>query len=280
MQAAAAAEPMTPVPLPIGRLRRETSDTFTVHFDVPAAAGGFRFTPGQFNMLYVFGVGEVPISISGDPGAPAELVHTIRAVGTVTRAIGSMRRSSVLGVRGPYGRGWPVDQAKGGDLLLVAGGLGLAPLRPAVYHALRYRDDFRDVALVVGARTPADLLFRSELARWQREGRLQVLVTVDRAVGAWRGSIGVVPSLLREARFEPERTLAFVCGPELMMRFTERELSRLGLRPDRVYLSLERNMKCAVGFCGHCQLGPTFICKDGPVLRYDRVHPFFLTREA
>lgn len=276
MRLAPARDPMTPTPARILEVRRETPDTFTLHLETD----GFRFTPGQFNMLYVFGVGEVALSISGDPEAPSEVVHTIRAVGTVTRAIPQQRKASVLGVRGPYGQGWPLDRARGGDLLLVAGGLGLAPLRPAIYHVLRHRSEFRDVALVVGARTPKDLLYASELARWQREGLIQVLVTVDRAAPDWRGSVGVAPSLLREARFEPERTLCFVCGPEVMMRFTERELSRLGLRADQLYFSLERNMKCAVGFCGHCQLGPAFVCKDGPVLRYDRVLPFFLTREA
>ncbi|MCK6470917.1 MAG: FAD/NAD(P)-binding protein [Dehalococcoidia bacterium] len=280
MMLAPVRDPMTPTPARIRKVRRETSDTFTVHLDVDGRDGGFRFAPGQFNMLYVFGVGEVPISISGDPGAPSELVHTIRAVGTVTRAIQKQRKASVLGVRGPFGQGWPLDKAKGGDLLLVAGGLGLAPLRPAVYHVLEHREDFRDVSLLVGARTPEDLLFRSELSRWQRKGRIQVLVTVDRATPDWKGPIGVVPPLLREARFEPGRTLAFACGPEVMLRFTEHELSRLGLGADQLYFSLERNMKCAVGFCGHCQLGPAFLCKDGPVLRYDRVRPFFLTREA
>lgn len=280
MRLAPAQDPMTPTPARISKVRRETPDTFTLHLEADGRDGEFRFAPGQFNMLYVFGVGEVPLSISGDPGTPSEVVHTIRAVGTVTRAIREQRKASVLGLRGPYGQGWPLDRARGGDLVLVAGGLGLAPLRPAIYHVLRHRSEFRDVALVVGARTPKDLLYGSELARWKREGLIQVLVTVDRAAPVWKGPVGVAPALLREARFVPERTLCFVCGPEVMMRFTERELFRLGIRADQLYMSLERNMKCAVGFCGHCQLGPAFVCKDGPVLRYDRVLPFFLTREA
>lgn len=280
MHLPAPAEPMLPAPLRIRKVRRETADTFTVHLDAPDREAGFRFAPGQFNMLYVFGVGEAAISISGDPGATGEIVHTIRSVGTVTNAIRKQHSGGVLGVRGPYGSGWPIEEARGGDLLLIAGGLGLAPLRPAVHHVLRHRADFRNVALLVGARTPEDLLFRGELRRWARHGSIQVLVTVDRATPKWRGPVGVVPSLLKEVRFEAQRTLAFVCGPEVMMRFCERELARLGLGPAQLHLSLERNMKCAIGFCGHCQLGPAFLCMDGPVLRYDRVLPFFLTREA
>lgn len=272
--------PMAPVPFRIQRVERETADTFTIHLDVSGRAGGFRFAPGQFNMLYVFGVGEVPISISGDPEEPSTLVHTIRAVGTVTHAIRNQPMAGVLGIRGPYGHGWPLVEAKGRDLLIVAGGLGLAPLRAAVYHVLRHRAEFRDVALLVGARTPDDLIFRAELEGWARDGRIQVLVTVDRAAPDWEGPVGVVPSLLRQARFEPEQTLVFACGPEVMMRFTERELARLGVGPAQLYLALERNMKCAVGLCGRCQLGPAFLCKDGPVLRYDRARPFFSTREA
>ena len=273
----AASSPMTPSPARIVDRREETADTFTIRLDIPE---GFRFAPGQFNMLYVFGKGEVPISISGDPERPTELVHTIRAVGTVTGAIRGLQEDGVLGVRGPYGRGWPLDGARGGDLLLVAGGLGLAPLRPAIYHLLHHRAEFRDVTLLLGGRTPGDLLFHGELDEWRRDGRIEVLVTVDRAGPGWLGPVGVVPSLIREARFEPPRTVAFVCGPEVMMRFTERELARHGVPHDRIYLSLERNMRCAVGFCGHCQLGPAFICKDGPVLRYDRLLPFFLTGES
>jgi NAD(P)H-flavin reductase len=270
--------PMLPTPARIHDVQPETADTFTIRLDV--TNGDYRFIPGQFNMLYVFGVGEVPISISGDPHEPAAWIHTIRNVGTVTAAIRNQGDGGMLGVRGPYGRGWPLDEARGGDLLLVAGGLGLAPLRAAVYHVLRHRADYRDVALLVGARTPDDLIFRTELEAWARDGRIQVRVTVDRAAPGWNGAIGVVPPLLREVRFDPERTCVFACGPELMMRFTEHELARLGVGPPQLYLSLERNMKCAVGHCGRCQLGPAFLCKDGPVLRYDRALPFFTTREA
>lgn len=270
--------PMLPTPARIRAMQQETADTFTLHLDV--AGGDYRFAPGQFNMLYVFGVGEVPISISGEPHEPAAWIHTIRDVGTVTAALRNQGHGGALGVRGPYGHGWPLDEARGGDLLLVAGGVGLAPLRAAVYHVLRHRADYREVALLVGARTPDDLIFRTELEAWAREGRIQVRVTVDRAVPGWSGPIGVVPPLLREVRFDPERTRVFACGPEIMMRYTEHELARLGIGPAQLYLSLERNMKCAIGHCGRCQLGPAFLCKDGPVLRYDRALPFFTTKET
>ncbi len=268
-------QPFALTPARVLSLADETEDTFTMHLDAP----GVRFAPGQFNMLYAFGVGEVPISVSGDPAEPAPLVHTIRVVGTVTRAIRAVPPGGSVGVRGPYGRPWPVDEARGGDLLLVAGGLGLAPLRPALYHALRHRSDYGRVCLLYGTRTPAGRIYAAELARWRADPRLQLLETVDNAGPDWKGHVGVVPALLRAAAFDPARATAFVCGPEVMMRFTVRELERRGVPEDRVHVSLERNMKCAIGFCGHCQLGPSFVCKDGPVLRYDRVRSMLTVRE-
>lgn len=276
---APAPSPMTPEPVRILQVRRETAETFTLRL-APPRPGGFTFAPGQFNMLYVFGVGEVAISISGDPARTGEIVHTVRAVGAVTRAMCRLRKGETLGLRGPYGRPWPMEQAKGADVVLVAGGLGLAPLRPAVYHLLHHRADHGRVVLLTGARTPQDLLYRGELARWRARKDFEAQVTVDRADPAWSGAVGVVPALLGKASFDPARAVAFVCGPEVMMRFTVRELNRQGVTDDRIYLSLERNMKCALGLCGRCQLGPDFLCKDGPVLRYDRVRPFFNLREA
>lgn len=264
----------------VHRVVRETHDTFTVHLEPPAEAGGFPFEPGQFNMLYLFGVGEVAISISGDASQPAELIHTIRAVGTVTSRLRQLRRGDVVGVRGPFGRGWPLAQAQGGDVIIVAGGLGLAPLRPVVYHLLRHRDQFRQVAILVGARTPDDLLYRGELERWRGRFDIRVLVSVDRAAPPWAGEVGVVPALIRRLEFDAAATTAMICGPEVMMRFTvwaleeERHLAR-----ERIFVSMERNMKCGVGLCGHCQIVPFFVCKDGPVFSFDRLAPFFNQRE-
>lgn len=269
--------PMVPEPARVVWALRESHDTVTLALD---SAGGKRpFQPGQFNMLYAFGVGEVPISLSGDPANPDVAVHTIRAVGAVSEALCRLERGGVVGVRGPYGKPWPMEAARGSDLIIVAGGLGMAPVRPAVYHALARRSDYRRVFLLVGARTPPDLLFQAELDRWRQQGDLTVLVTVDRASTDWKGRVGVVPALLSDVEIA-DGAVAFVCGPEVMMRFTARELLRRGLSEERIHLSMERNMKCAIGLCGHCQYRESFVCKDGPVLRYDRVRPFFWLREV
>lgn len=273
------AEPMLPAPWRVERVRKETSDTFTLALAPVAAAPPLGFAAGQFNMLYVFGVGEVPISISGDPLEPSPLTHTTRAVGPVTRAMRKLKVGDTLGVRGPYGSNWPLAGAAGRDVVIVAGGIGLAPLRPVLYHLLARRGDFGKVVLLYGTRTPQDILFRAELRRWGARRNVQVHVTVDRAVGRWRGNVGVVTTLIPHAQFEPSNTVAMLCGPEVMMRFTALELQKRGVSSERVFVSLERNMKCAIGFCGHCQYGPSFVCKDGPVFRYDQVKPLLNIRE-
>ena len=272
---------MRPAPFLVRQAQKETGDTFTLVLEPPAEMGGvFPFAPGQFNMLYVFGVGEVPISISGDPAKPEMLVHTIRAVGAATRALQRLSRGEVVGVRGPFGTPWPVHQAHGHDLVLVAGGIGLAPLRPALYHVLLHRGQYGRVVLLYGARTPRDLLFARELREWRGRFDLEVEVTVDRATMEWQGSVGVVTKLVDRAPFDPESAMAFLCGPEVMMRFAVVALQRRGVDDQSLFVSMERNMKCGVGLCGHCQLGPEFICKDGPVFRYDRILPLFGQREV
>lgn len=272
-------DPMLPHPYRVQRVRQETPDTFTLEMEPEDGSRELEFTPGQFNMLYAFGVGEVPISISGDPAKPALLVHTTREVGTVTRAMRKLKPWHSLGVRGPFGIGWPVTPARGADVVIVAGGIGLAPLRPALYQILAARKYYGKVVLLYGTRTPADILFRRELKQWHSRFDLEVHVTVDRAMGNWRGNVGVVTSLVARAPFDPHSTVAMVCGPEIMMRFTVQELERRGVAFENIYLSMERNMKCAVGLCGHCQFGATFICKDGPVFRYDRVQALLAIRE-
>jgi NAD(P)H-flavin reductase len=274
-----AADPMVPRPVSIRRKQRETHDTFTLTLDVPDPERGLPFVPGQFTMLYLFGAGEVPISISGDPASPMQLVHTIRAVGSVTRPLQALQQGSMLGVRGPFGSGWPIEEARGRDILVIAGGLGLAPLRPLVYHLLNRRGDYGHISIVCGARSPADILFRHELERWGGRFDVDVAVIVDHATDTWHGDVGVVTRLLDKSRCEPANTRAMICGPEIMMRFSIRALNDLGISDEQIHISMERNMQCAIGMCGHCQYGPAFVCKDGPVFRFDRIRPLFGARE-
>jgi len=273
------AEPMVPVPYRIERTVKDLRDTFTVDLRAEQGKTLFSFAPGQFNMLYQFGVGEVPISISGDPGNPEKLVHTIRAVGSVTDAMAALKPGAVMGVRGPFGSAWPVDAVEGSDVVLVAGGVGLAPLRPAIYHILANRARYGRFVILYGARTPRDILFRAQLEKWSGRLDTYVDVTVDRASGEWHGNVGVVTKLIDHGGFDPDNTAAMICGPETMMRFTIQALNHQGVSNDRIHVSMERNMKCAVGFCGHCQFGGHFVCRDGPVFRFDRIEDLFKVRE-
>jgi NAD(P)H-flavin reductase len=277
---AAEPDPMRPVPFVVRQNARETGDTFTLTLQPSGAPGPFHFAPGQFNMLYVFGVGEVPISISGDPARPELLVHTIRAVGAATRALQKLQKGDLVGVRGPFGTAWPMEPAHGHDVVVVAGGIGLAPLRPALYHLLLHRVQYGRLVLLCGARTPRDLLYARELREWRGRFDMEVDVTVDRATADWQGAVGVVTRLVERAPFDPGSAMAFVCGPEIMIRFAVMALQQRGVAARSVHVSMERNMKCAVGLCGHCQLGPLFVCRDGPVFRYDQTLPFFGMREV
>ncbi len=273
MATAATIDPMLPPPYSVRQVVKETADTFTLTLEAPNGASGHRFQPGQFSMLWVFGVGELPISISGDPANRVQLVYTVRSVGQATHALVSCAVGEGIGVRGPFGSGWPVEKAEGRDVLVIAGGIGLAPLRPVIYEVLHNREKYGRLVILYGARSPRDLLYRKELAAWARQRETQVLVTVDYGGLSWRGHVGVVTTLFKYARLQPAGSLAFACGPEIMMRFVARDLENQGFAQENIYLSLERNMKCAVGFCGHCQFGPHFICKDGPIFPYDRMRP-------
>ena len=251
---------MVPVVARVCGRRRETRDTWTLAID----AGGLEFRPGQFNMLYAYGIGEIPVSVSGDPGTSGPLMHTVRAVGPVSEAVARLVPGDALGVRGPYGTAWPVAESQGSDVVVVAGGLGLAPLRPAIYRLIAERDRYGSVVVLYGTRSPADILFRRELERWRSRLDIEIEVTVDHADSLWRGHIGVVTNLIGRAAFDPDHTVALVCGPEIMMRFTAGALEAAGVAPERIFLSLERNMKCAVGQCGHCQFGPTLVAATEP----------------
>jgi len=268
-------DPMVPELFRIERLKRETEDTFTLDLVPQEENTKISFLPGQFNMLYVFGVGEVPISISGDPSETSRLEHTTRRVGVVTKAMGRLKPGDTIGIRGPYGSHWPVTEENGRDFVVIAGGIGLAPLRPVLYHLMAQREKYRKVVLLYGARTPEEILYKRQLERWRGKFDLEVQVTVDRGASGWRGNVGVVTPLVARAPFNPSNTVALVCGPEIMMRFAVMELQKRGVPPERTYVSMERNMKCGLGYCGHCQWGSTFVCKDGPVFRLDRILPIF-----
>ncbi|MBF0094922.1 MAG: FAD/NAD(P)-binding protein [Alphaproteobacteria bacterium] len=273
-------DPMTPSLYRVDKVVRELPDTATLGLVPSGGDGPFSFRPGQFNMLYRFGMGEVPISISGDTLDRSRVVHTIRAVGSVSRALTELAPGDEVGLRGPFGSSWPVDEAAGHDVVIVTGGIGLAPLRPAIYHVLSNRGRYGRFVILYGARTPNDILFRSELESWRSRFDVDVLVTVDSAGREWGGNVGVVTRLVDRAGFDPLHTVALVCGPEVMMRFAIPALNGRGVPNGRIHVSMERNMKCAIGLCGHCQYGSYFVCKDGPVFPFARIATLFAVREA
>ncbi len=268
--AAAGETGMLPRPFEVRARRPELADCVTLEL---AALDGrpLGFAPGQFTMLYAHGVGEIAISISGNPGEADTLVQTIRAVGAVSRALCGLAEGQRLGVRGPFGKAWPVERALGKHLMIVAGGLGLAPTRPVIYWALANRDRLKSIDIVYGTRSPDQILYPQQLLGWSSTEGLRVGITVDRAAGDWTGRVGVVTDLVPGMLRDPAETVAMVCGPEIMMRFAAQGLAAAGVPQDDIHLSLERNMKCGIGWCGHCQLGPHLICRDGPVFPYPAV---------
>lgn len=271
-------DPLLPRPFRVVDVRRDTHDTVTMDLR-PLDGHDMAFWPGQFTMLQAFGVGEVPISVSGDPARPGTLTHTVRDVGGVTRTLCAVRRGDVLGVRGAYGRGWDVADGMGGDVVIVAGGIGLAPLRPAVLAVLANRAAYGRVSVLYGARSPAEVLFGDDRHAWAQDWGIDVAVTVDTADQAWTGRVGMVTELVADAVPDPGRTLALVCGPEVMMRYVADALTSRGVPAGRVRLSVERNMRCGVGLCGHCQLREYLVCVDGPVFELDRVRRVLSVRE-
>jgi len=250
--------------------------TLTVKAPERFQTSGFK--PGQFNMLYAFGVGEIAISISGDPDNRSVLTHTIRDVGLVSRALGNIKAGEQIGIRGPFGTGWPVDNAESRDVIIVAGGLGLAPVRPAVHYIVNQRERFGRVALIYGARSPEELIYDDVLDNWSKHG-IDVRVTVDHATEKWHGEIGLVTHLLPALDINFDSSVSFICGPEIMMRHTAIELEALGADAKNIHLSMERNMKCALAWCGHCQFGSHFVCKDGPVYSYATLRDMLTIRE-
>ncbi len=237
----------------------------------------FDFLQGQFNMVYVPGVGEVAISISSDP-EEVDLEHTIRIVGRTTRVIDRLGVGDVLGIRGPFGSAWPLHEARWKDVLVVTGGLGCAPVSGAIEYMFRRRASYGRITILHGVRKPAHLIHHDKFEVWKREPDTQVLLTTDEPDRHWRDRSGVVTELFEEVELEPGRTIVFMCGPQVMMRYAVRILGARGVSQDRIWVSMERNMRCAVGLCGHCQFGPEFVCKDGPIFPFRRIAPFFGVR--
>ncbi|HEX6335383.1 MAG TPA: FAD/NAD(P)-binding protein [Jiangellaceae bacterium] len=274
---AEALAPMVPRPFRVAARWPEMRDVVTVALE-PVDGPPLGFAPGQFTMLYAFGVGEVPISISGR--RDGRLLQTIRDVGAVTRTLCAAEPGEVLGVRGPFGSDWALPTAQGRDVVVVAGGLGVAPLRPAIRGLVADRERYGRISVLLGARSPDDLLFLDELRTLADGPGVHVAMTVDHAEPGWAGPVGVVPELIPDAPFDPSNTTALVCGPEVMMRFTAEALLARGVPAEHILVSMERNMKCAIGHCGHCQFGPEFVCRDGPIFPYERIRRLIAVREV
>jgi NAD(P)H-flavin reductase len=242
--------------------------TLQLRLDDAAAQATYRFAPGQFNMLYLYGVGEVPISIMSDPEERAVIGHTIRAQGRVTQGLAALQPGDTLGLRGPFGRGWPLQEMGGRDVVLVTGGLGCAPVVSVIHYVLRRRERFGKLVIIQGVKHAEDLIWREQYDRWARLPDTQVLVAASEGAALWPWHVGRVTELFALARFKPDCAVAMMCGPEGMMRVAADSLLARGLPESHLYLSMERNMQCAVGRCGHCQFGGAFVCRDGPVFNW------------
>ncbi len=227
--------------------------------------------PGQFVEVSLWGIGEAPISVSSSPTQKGSFELAVRAVGNVTQALHKLDRGAILGIRGPFGRGFPLEELKGRDLLIVAGGIGLVPLRSLIHYALEHRSHFGRLLVLFGARTPAEQLFRDELAAWRQNKDMEYWETVDRSDGQWKGNVGVITTLFPKITVDPQKTVAVIVGPPVMYRFVLLETQVKGIPDDQVILSLERRMKCGVGKCGHCQMNHVYVCQEGPVFNYAKI---------
>jgi NAD(P)H-flavin reductase len=273
-------QPMAPHWAEIDEIQVEAPgvSTYWLRFTNPALREGYTFSPGQFNILTMPGYGESAISISSSPENTERIGHTVRFVGNVTNALSRLKVGDQVGVRGPFGTTWPMEFAKGQDIFITAGGIGLPPLRSALYPIINHRKDYGRVVVLYGARTPQDLQFTREYKQWENAG-IELMVTVDRGDENWQGTVGVVPILFYRLRLDPMKSILMTCGPEIMIRFVVFEALARRIPADRIFVSMERNMKCGLGSCGHCQMGPYFICKDGPVFTYEQLQPYFNVEE-
>lgn len=262
--------PYLPFEAQIVERLQESPTIFTLRLRIVDAQqrSAYRFEAGQFNMVYLYGVGEVPISIVSDPRDPEMLDHTIRAVGRVTRGLAALKAGDGVGLRGPYGRGWPLQQALGRDVVLATGGLGCAPVVSVINFILQRRDQFGRLVIMQGVKHSDDLIWRKQYEVWEKLPDTQVLLAADQADKHWVWRVGRPTELVSQAQFDRARHIVMMCGPEVMMRLMAEALLAHDASEDWIWLSMERNMQCAVGHCGHCQRAERFVCKDGPVFRY------------
>jgi sulfhydrogenase subunit gamma (sulfur reductase) len=260
----------------VGRTQ-EVAGVFTLHLRIVNGnvRNHYRFAPGQFNMLYLYGVGEAPISIVSDPEDHHILHHTIRAVGRVTDGLANLKQGDRLGLRGPFGRGWPLETAEGKDVVIITGGLGCAPTVSVINYVMRRRERYGRLIIIQGVKHAQDLFWRTQYEAWAKQHDTQVLLAADEGSPLWPWHVGPVTVLFGHAHINPARSIVMMCGPEGMMRAAVKELTQLGLTETAIWLSMERNMHCAIGQCGHCQFGPRFICRDGPVFPYMEVKELF-----
>lgn len=270
-------DPYLPFEAEIIEKIEESATIFTLNlrFTDHAVHQNFKFQPGQFNMLYLYGVGEVAISIVSDPTEGAYLSHTIRQVGRVTQAMHQLKVGDRIGVRGPYGRGWPVAEARGRDVVVVTGGLGCAPAVSMIRYILKRRSDYGHLSILQGVKHSDDFIFHKQYDLWQKSPDTEIHIAADAAGPKWPWSVGYVTDMINQLNIKPENTIAMMCGPEMMMHNAIKVLGRHGVPEERMYLSMERNMECGIGQCGHCQFGGLFLCKDGPVFAYNQIKPLF-----
>ena len=249
--------------------------SLTVRLSNSQLAGNYKFQPGQFNMLYLYGVGEIPVSIASDPASPDTLTHTIRDVGRVSHGFAQLTAGDCIGLRGPYGRGWPLQAVRGENVIIITGGLGCAPVVPVIDYVTRRHQDYGRLIIMQGVKHSDDLIWRKRYEVWDAHPETQVLLAADVAGKHWYGIEGPVTKLFDQAQLPAKNSVAFLCGPEPMIRACVQRLCEEGIPADKIWLSMERNMQCAIGQCGHCQFGSKFVCKDGPVFCYADIQSLF-----
>lgn len=272
-------DPWVPFSYNVVSKTQETEGLFTLTLEPEGNQAIKPIQPGQFNMLYVFGIGEIPISVSSLAEEHPKLTHTIAAVGPVSNACVSLKIGDSIGVRGPFGSTWPLESAKGKDIIIMAGGVGFAPIRPLIEEIIANRMDFNNVNILYGTRDPGMIIFHQDIISLQADSSLNFLITVDHSFTNWHGNVGVVTNLIDQADFDPDNTVSYLCGPEIMMRYGAYSIINAGIPSDQIFLSMERNMKCGIGHCGHCQYGSFFVCMDGPVFSYPQIESYFKTPE-